>query len=76
MNDLEVLNQMAIQNEEIFMFPLENIIELSDLNKARSEMKMLIDGGVANKLVKGGYVGAFIVADKEQFYKIKKMEKD
>ena len=70
MNDIEVLNQMGKNNKEIYLFPLENISKL-DIRPVRSTMEMLIDSGVARKMQDGEMVGAFIVADREQFYKIK-----
>lgn len=70
MNDLEVLNEMAKNNEEIYLFPLDNINKL-DIRPVRSLMEMIIDSGVARKMQDDKMVGAFIVADKETFYKIK-----
>ena len=70
MNDIEVLNQMGKNNKEIYLFPLENIRKL-DIRPVRSMMEMIIDSGVARKIQDGEMVGAFIVADREQFYKIK-----
>lgn len=73
-NDIEVLNQMGKNNKEIYLFPLENIRKL-DIRPARSIMEMIIDSAVARKMQDGEMVGAFIVADREQFYNIKKGEK-
>ena len=70
MNDIEVLNQMGKNNKEIYLFPLENIRKL-DIRPVRSMMEMIIDSEVARKIQDGEMVGAFIVADREQFYKIK-----
>ena len=70
MNDIEVLNYMGKNNKEIYLFPLENIRKL-DIRPVRSMMEMIIDSGVARKIQDGEMVGAFIVADREQFYKIK-----
>lgn len=76
MNDIETLNQMALQNKEIYLFPLNNILEISNLDKIQCKIKMLIDSGVANKMLENKCVGALIIADKEQFYKIKVEEKE
>ena len=70
MNDIEVLNYMGKNNKEIYLFPLENISKL-DIRPARSVMEMLIDSGVARKMQDGKMGGAFIVADREQFFNIK-----
>lgn len=70
MNDIETLNEMALQNKEIYLFPLDNINKI-DIRPIRSIMEMIIDSGVANKILDGKMVGAFIVANKEQFYKTK-----
>ena len=75
MNDIEVLNQMGKNNKEIYLFPLENIGKL-DIRPVRSMMEMIIDSGVARKMQDGEMVGAFIVADREQFYKIKNGKED
>ena len=75
MNDIEVLNQMGKNNKEIYLFPLENIRKL-DIKPARSVMEMIIDSGVARKMQDGEMVGAFIVADRDQFYKIKNRKED
>ena len=76
MNDIEVLNSMAEQNKEIYLFPLSNISNINniDIRPGRSIMEMIIDSGVAKKMLDDKMVGAFIVADKEQFYKIKESE--
>lgn len=75
MNDIEVLNSMAEQNKEIYLFPLSNINNINiDIRPGRSIMEMIIDSGVAKKMLDDKMVGAFIVADKEQFYKIKESE--
>lgn len=71
MNDLETLNCMAEQNKEIYLFPLSNVLEIANMNKVRSKITMLIDSEVAKGIVNDNFVGAFIVANKEQFYKIK-----
>ena len=48
MNDIEVLNSMAEQNKEIYLFPLSNINNI-DIGLGRSRMEMMIDSGVAKK---------------------------
>lgn len=75
MNDIEVLNQMGKNNKEIYLFPLENINKL-DIRPGRSIMEMIIDSGVARKMQHGEMVGAFIVADRKQFYNIKNGKED
>lgn len=73
MNDIEVLNYMEENSKEIYLFPLANIRKL-DIMPVRSVMEMIIDSGVAKKMQDGEMVGAFIVADKKQFYNIKNGE--
>lgn len=70
MNDIETLNCMGKQNKEIYLFPLDNINKI-DIRPTRSVMEMIIDSGVAKKIQDGKIVGAFIVANKKQFYEIK-----
>lgn len=66
---------MGKNNKEIYLFPLENISKL-DIKPVRSVMEMIIDSGVAKKMQDGEMVGAFIVADKQQFYNIKNGKED
>lgn len=66
---------MGENNKEIYLFPLENISKL-DIRPVRSVMEMIIDSGVARKMQNGKMVGAFIVADREQFYNIKNGKED
>lgn len=73
MNDIETLNCMAEKNKEIYLFPLDNINKI-DIRPVRSLMEMIIDSGVAQGILDGKYVGAFIVANREQFYKTKESE--
>lgn len=70
--DIETLNEMAVEGKEIYLFPLENILGFSNLDKPRCEMKMLIDTGVAEKMLNGEAVGALIIADRKQFNEIKR----
>ena len=73
-NDIETLNEMAVEGKEIYLFPLENILGFSNLDKPRCKMEMLIDRGVAEKMINGKAVGALIIADKKQFNEIKRGE--
>ena len=71
MNDIEVLNYMAKHNKEIYLFPLININRIK-IRPVRSTIEIVIDSGVAKKIIDEKMVGAFIVANKDYFYKIKK----
>ena len=73
MNDIEVLNYMAKHNKEIYLFPLSNINRIK-IRPVRSTIEIVIDSGVAKKIIDEKMVGAFIVANKDYFYKIKNIE--
>lgn len=66
----DVLKQMAERNMDVRLSTLDNITDL-ELKKGNSFIRIGMSGDVVQGIAKGKFIGGFLIADREQWNRIK-----
>lgn len=73
MNIFDIMNKMASENLDIKMAPLANIVEMKK-TKNGCRLTIMVENELMDKIALNKYVGGLYLANKEQFFKIKKQD--
>lgn len=66
----DILKAMTDRNMDVRLSTLDNITNL-ELKKGNTFIRIGMSGDVLNGIAKGKFIGGFLIADKDQWNKIK-----
>ena len=69
-SSFDVLKVMSERDMDIRLAPLENIAELKKV-KAGTEVTIGVEGDLVGAIFNGKFVGGLILADRDQFQRVK-----